>query len=121
MGKGHLEDCIRDPELVVLGNCHDVHVPHQHQCERDNDADEDVDEGVDDGGGVLGEAGGVAREEVGSGGADLEEGGSGGGEYEDPGEEEEEERPSTGQNARVPENYLTIIDVKAIPVLEKPT
>ena len=76
MGKCHLEDCICNSELVVLGNRHNVHVPHQHEGERDDDADEDVDEGVDDGGGVLGKASGVAGEEVRGGGADSEERGS---------------------------------------------
>ena len=102
MGKGHLEDCICNSKLVILGNRHNVHVPHQHECEGDNDADEDVDEGIDDGGGVLREAGRVGREEVGGWGADSEEGGRRGGEDEDPGEEEEEECASAGQNARVP-------------------
>lgn len=75
MGKCHLEDCIGNSELMVLGNGHNVHVPHQHEGKRDDDADEDMDEGIDDGGGVLGEASGVAWEEMGGGGADSEEGG----------------------------------------------
>ena len=96
MGKRHLENCICNSELVVLGDSHNVHVPHQHEGEGGDDADEDVDGGVDDGVGVLGEAGRVAREEVGSRWADLEEGRQRGGEDQHPGEKEEEKSSSAG-------------------------
>ena len=73
-----------------------MHVPHQHEGEGGDDADEDVDGGVDDGVGVLGEAGRVAGEEVGSRWADLEEGRQRGGEDQHPGEQEEEKSSSAG-------------------------
>ena len=96
MGKRHLENCICNSELVVLGDSHNMHVPHQHEGEGGDDADEDVDGGVDDGVGVLGEAGRVAGEEVGSRWADLEEGRQRGGEDQHPGEKEEEKSSSAG-------------------------
>ena len=87
--EGHLEDCVCNSELVVLGDSHNVHVPHQHQSEGDDNADEDMDEWIDYRGGVLRQASRVARQELDGGGADVEERGGRGGEDEDPREEEE--------------------------------
>ena len=47
MGKGHFEDDIGDPELVVLGDLDNVGVPANYQGKGEKNANDHMDDGID--------------------------------------------------------------------------